>query len=169
MTLGKTSGACHGDGTKKGWQAAESARGRQRHLQRRPAWLDGQLSNDGGSRGGAEQAGTRHGHYGQAHSPHGAKAGLHIREKDNISHLVTLVEVVNDDEELQHRSAKQSGSGNLPNKWRSTKQYELSQHTGDSSSSFTMSRASMAAEVLRSSRFTASASLRSSSGFVGRR
>jgi hypothetical protein len=42
-------------------------------------------------------------------------------------------------------------------------------HSAPTSFNFTMSRASMAAEVLRSSRFTASASLRSSSGFVGRR
>jgi hypothetical protein len=147
----------------------QSACGWQRHLQRRPAWLDGQLPDDGGSRGGAEQAGTRHGHHGQAHSPHNAKASLHNRKKDDISHLVTLVKVVNGDEELQHRTVKRSGSGILPNRWWSTKQYELSQHTGDSSSNFTMSRASMAAEALRSSGFTASASLRSSSGFVGRR
>jgi hypothetical protein len=45
---------------------------------------------------------------------------------------------------------KRSGSGILPNRWWSTTRYKRSQHTGDSSSSFTASRTSMAAEALRS-------------------
>jgi hypothetical protein len=138
---------------------------------RRKARLEGRHTSDAVCAAArSKQPHVQPGLSGLARFPSTARRPAHrAGEGTRHAHLGVLVATVNGNEELQHKSAKRSDSGNLPNRWWSAKQYELSQHTGGSSFSFTMSRASMAAEALRSSRFTASASLRSSSGFVGRR